>query len=192
MGAMREVQGRCEGCPITIRCSVRAANEVFALSDRMKHGWPLTGESFRSLLGQHIDQVERLGAEALDLEVREHRRRRYTAATWTLQEISLEACAVWPRMGGRPWATGPVPKVAALFPARSSPDDRIRRMVMCVSLFRECLPLQVLAVQNDLTKFRIDDGCDRAVAMYLAGVRTMFAFVGIVRHHLNHQWPWSG
>jgi hypothetical protein len=174
------------------RCGRRAVKEAFVLANRMKDG-PFTVDGFVEQLCRHAEWVESLDAETLDSFVTdEHRLRRYNEGTWTLRQVDLDRCTVWPTMGGRAWAKGPVDKVTELLRRHGNRSDRIWQMAEHVNLFRATLPLVVIASKRDATKLRIDDGCLGAVACYLAGVHQAIALVGKVPDNINHAWPWTG
>jgi hypothetical protein len=95
-------------------------------------------------------------------------------------------------MGGRVWAKGPVGTVAAGFRERNDQTDRIWEIVTAVEVIRADLPLILLRGRSDLARLRTEDGCHRAVAYYLAGLRRAVAYVGTVRDEINLTWQWEG
>jgi hypothetical protein len=54
------------------------------------------------------------------------------------------------------------------------------------------LPLIVFRRKRSAEQFRIDDGCHRAVAYYLAGFRQAFAYVGEYHGPGELSWHWKG
>jgi hypothetical protein len=110
--------------------------------------------------------------------------------------VELTCCAVWPEMGKKEgeadkrWASGPVDKAAEEF--RKHPKDRVWEMVKTAELSIAHLPIVVLRRNSVRTQFRIDDGCHRAVAFYLAGGRLALAYVGQIAPEINEGWRWEG
>jgi hypothetical protein len=54
------------------------------------------------------------------------------------------------------------------------------------------IPLVVIRRESSAVQFRIDDGCHRAIAYYLAGFRQAFAYVGQYQGEHKLNWPWDG
>src|SRR5437867_2762780 len=95
-----------------IPCEPRRVKEVFAVAQRMKRG-SFDEAGYRVKLLAEQAHVAAHTDVALDTEVTDHHRLvRINRGKWTLRVVNLEDCAVWPAMGKRTWARGPVPKVA--------------------------------------------------------------------------------
>ena len=54
------------------------------------------------------------------------------------------------------------------------------------------LPLVVFRRKRAVDQFRIDDGCHRAVAAYIAGFRHAFAYIGEYGGRSKLGWSWAG
>jgi hypothetical protein len=54
------------------------------------------------------------------------------------------------------------------------------------------IPIVVIRMNKNPSRFCIDDGANRAVACYLAGFREAYAYIGVVREEINHKWEWQG
>lgn len=106
-----------------------------------------------------------------------HRRLRYQKARWSFLDINVADVHVWPRMGGRHWATGTVASLLPMFRVREAGDSRIWSMGPLASLFSDHLNILVI---REAGLLRIDDGSHRAVAMALAGRLKSRAFVGSI------------
>jgi hypothetical protein len=174
------------------RCEAREVKECLLLADALKSG-PFESHGFRNRVVQEWQRISKLSVAHIDQTITDSSRRtRYSNGTWMLTVVDLASCSVWPRMGQRQWATGPVPCVAQKVWERGGASDKIIEMVRAVRLSFAEVPLIVFRRKQSPQQFRIDDGCHRAVAYYLAGFRQAFAFVGDYNgpHELN--WPWEG
>lgn len=103
------------------------------------------------------------------------RRSRYIKARWSLMDVNLIQCHVWPQMGGRPWATGTVNALLPIFRQQEPKDSRIWAMVSQAALFVDHLEILIIREAGVL---KIDDGSHRAIAMALGGLRVTRAYVG--------------
>jgi hypothetical protein len=154
---------------------------------------PFDPAAFRERLAAERARVESLSAGELDQAVTDdYRRLRYVGAPWRWSVVELARCSVWKHMGGRLWATGPVPRVAEAFRSQGKPDDQMHAMVTVPHLTFAELPLIVFRRKSSADQFRIDDGCHRAVAYYLAGFRQAFAYVGEYHGRGALDWRWEG
>jgi hypothetical protein len=158
----------------------------FVLADRMKGPARAAADVTPESVGRFREQLERERERLADLPPSDidliiggrdaSRLRRYNAAKWTKESISLETCHVPDGMGRKSWMRGKtVPEAAAEFVSREGEKSRVWLMKGRVRLFLEPLPIIVLA---DAKENRIDDGSHRAVAAWLAGHREMVALVG--------------
>jgi len=102
----------------------------------------------------------------------------YQAATWSLRKISLKYCSVFPNMGGREWAFGTIHDLLPRFrdPVFESPQSQIWALKKMAALWAAHLPIIVWQKGSSL---RIDDGSHRAMAMALAGIDEVEAYVGV-------------
>lgn len=170
--------------------TAREVKEAFLLGNALKRDW-CDYEAFKDTLQQEKKRIEALTEASLnDLITDKHRLLIYDTAThWMLVEVPLANCQVWPHMGGRKYLTGNVEEAAKLFLRHGKDDDRLHAMskMAKADLFTE-LPIIVFRRNHTPDKFRIDDGNNRAVAMWLAGMRVVSAFVGTVRADLNYRW----
>jgi hypothetical protein len=164
----------------------------FRLADALKDG-PFDPDGFRDRLAAERSRLAQLSEEQLDLGIRDPERRvRYGGARWRLTVVELAHCSVWPHMGGRQWASGPVPRVAADLPTRGLPEDRLHSKARVARLAFADLPLIMFRRKRSAEQFRLDDGCHRAVAYYVAGFRQAFAYVGEYQGPGELAWPWEG
>lgn len=151
---------------------------IFVLADWMKAAERCDSEEdFRSLLSSEEIRVAGLLESELDQVISrsESRLKRFEELDWTLDEITLADCAVWDRMGDRPWAVGTVREVADKFLRMEPSGSRVWRMKLFASIFSSQLPLIIVHLSG---KFAIDDGSHRAIAMRLAGIKKAKAYVG--------------
>jgi hypothetical protein len=65
-------------------------------------------------------------------------------------------------------------------------------MALSAQLWFAELPLVVFSRKRAADQFRVDDGCHRAVAAYLAGFRQAFAYIGEYRGSGELNWSWDG
>ena len=100
---------------IQLLATVREVKECFVLANALKSG-PFTSESFRAKAALERQRLNELSGEQLDREVTDaNRLRRFDNGNWEFTVVELDSCSVWPHMGQRNWATGPVGHVAAQF-----------------------------------------------------------------------------
>jgi hypothetical protein len=155
------------------------AKRAFVLADQMKSGAFATQDTFQGSLLAMEGWVQSLSESQLDAIIGQDATRlgRYNQAAWTLQKISLGKCTVWPKMDDRSWATGRIPEVAKQFAKFEPPDNRIWRMKDFAAIYAAKLPIIIL--RNSASEFAIDDGNHRAIAMALAGITKITAWVGL-------------
>jgi hypothetical protein len=124
---------------------------------------------------------------------------RFCSALWTQEAIPLEKCWVWPEMRGWVKASGRVPDVAGLVIDDTDQSEngvatkkKLLEMAQEVSRFAGTLPLIAFAPPGIHKRYKrtnitteswydLDDGSSRAVAIWLAGQKEAFAFVGDLR-----------
>lgn len=155
------------------------AKRTFVLADKLKKGPFDSRQSFLDALEQCSQEVLALSTGEVDTFVGGHQPRLqdYNHATWRFVAFDLRRCVVWPRMGGRSWAVGAPVDVAELFKGREPTDSRIWNMKQFADVFAARLPVIIL---DRGTEVRIDDGSHRAVAMTLAGLTQVSAWVGVL------------
>ena len=153
------------------------AKRAFVLADRLTAGPFDSRERFLESLERFSAEVVTLSAAEIDSIVgRDHRRLcDYSRATWRLDVVDLRRCCVWPGMGGRAWARGSAFRVAEMFKQYEPRDSRVWNMKQFADIFSVKLPVIVLEVPPQIG---IDDGSHRAVAMALAGLTKVSAWVG--------------
>ncbi len=170
--------------------SSRDVKEALVLGNALKGNWS-DYEAFKTMLRHQKARIASLSDLALNDLIQDKKRLLAydTATLWTLEEVRLSKCRVWPHMGGRKFITGSVEEAAALFLQHGKTDDRLYSMAKMAEadLFSE-LPIILFRRKKSPEGFRIDDGCNRAVAIWLVGIRVVNAYVGTVRADLNHSW----
>jgi hypothetical protein len=177
---------------LEVPCCAREEKEALILANMLKAG-PFDPDGFRAKLASERARLAGLPAPTMDQAVHDaHRRKRYNAASWVFSVIDLGSCSVWPHMGSKLWAKGLVSKVAADIPVQAGMEDKLWQVKTTIRLSFADLPLIVFRRKRSASQFRIDDGCHRAVAYFVAGFRQAFAYVGTVADDLNHSWPWEG
>jgi hypothetical protein len=173
-------------------CSPRSVKECFLLANALKTG-PFDPESYRAKAGLERRRLAEISDTQIDQQVTDgYRRRRYNHATWLLTVVDLASCSVWNPMGQRNWATGPVSQVAERLKTLGDSTDRLWDMTQFIQQPFSEVPIIVFERKSNCRQFRIDDGCHRAVAYYLAGFRQAFAIVGKVDPKYNLDWRWEG
>jgi hypothetical protein len=80
-------------------------------------------------------------------------------------------------MSGRAWAEGCVFEVAEQFKRHEPQASKIWDMRQFADIFSARLPVIVLKTASGL---RIDDGSHRAIAMALAGITRVSAWIGML------------
>lgn len=173
-------------------CLPRQVKECFLLAETLKTG-PFDAAGYQNCLTLEQKRIAGLSEEQVNQRITDSdRRSRYNNGTWLLTVVDLAACSVWPRMDGRLWATGPVNRVAERLKTQDDPTNKAWAILKFIQQSFSEVPLIVFRRNSNPCQFRIDDGCHRAVAYYLAGFRQAFAFVGVVdgKHNLN--WRWEG
>lgn len=172
-------------------------SRAFLLANIMK-GSPNDPDGYRAMLAREMEWLARMNPVELISQVKNgDRRRRYQRGTWFLGIVDLDRCSVWRKMGDtpqrpRPWATGPVPRVAERFLYRPDHLEQLPPIREIMPLIITDLPLVVIRDHADPTRLRLDDGNHRAVTYYLAGLRTAPAYIGCVPEPLNLDWAWEG
>lgn len=173
-------------------CKPREVKECFLLADALKAG-PFDPRGYRDRLASERRRIASMSEGQLDREISDpDRRARYSGGTWRLTVVELACCSVWPRMGGRQWATGPIPDVAEELRAHVDSADPLFEIAKNVQLSFSDIPLIVFRRKRSAQQYRIDDGCQRAVAYYLAGFRQAFAYVGVYEGRGELGWVWEG
>lgn len=174
------------------RCEARPVKECYLLANVLKAG-PFDPQGFRDRLAAERSRIANLPADEIDHLISDmHRRRRYNGAMWQFSIVTLDTCSVWPCMGGRRWVAGRVSRVASELPKFGQSSDRLFAMAWATPLSFAEIPLIVFCRKESTTEYRIDDGCHRAVAYYLAGLRQAFAYVGSYDGPGKLTWPWEG
>lgn len=112
------------------------------------------------------------------------RQRRFKRGSWELGRVELERCKVWPS-SSRPWCDGSVADAVAKL---GNSDHRVRDMATIAEKLVAQLPLVALRFEGDPTRFRLDDGTHRAIALYIAGAREAPAYIGTVPADCNERW----
>jgi hypothetical protein len=166
----------------------REVKECLLLANKMKDG-PFDQMGFSSELERFKTTLASLPLEQIDQSIREkdpRRFTRYTEANWTLTVVSLERCRVWPKMGGRDWPAEYVNLVANDLVKQA--DEKFWAMGNLAQLFFAAIPLIIIRPTSSADQLRIDDGCHRAIAYYLAGFRQAFAFVGDYQGEAAERW----
>jgi len=153
------------------------AKRAFVLADRLKVGPFDCLESLKRSWTVERSKVQQLFDADLDRIIAPDPKRlgEYDRASWKLDRIMLAQCFVYPKMGERPWAEGTVENVAEEFKTKEPPDSRIWKMMPFSSFFEAQLHILVL---KEKSHCRIDDGCHRAIAMSLSGIKQITAWVG--------------
>ena len=173
-------------------CGSREVIESFLLANQMKQFASDNQIGFRAKLAAKRDALRTLSATDVNLMMTDAQRlMRYLSAEWQLKIVELASCSVWPKMGQKPWAVGPVPRVAAELVAKDDKDEKAWDILNHVRSAFADLPLIVFERKRSDKQFRIDEGSHRAVAFYLAGFRQAFAFVGKVRNDPDHNGEWD-
>jgi hypothetical protein len=171
--------------------TARDVNECFLLGEALRAG-AFDGTQFRTKLSAERQRIAAIPDDELFRLVADGDRQARYCCNWELQIVDLANCSVWPQLEGRPWASGPVPRVAQRVLGRNEPNERIVTMATSVRLWFAELPLIVFRRKRSYAQFRIDDGSHRAVASYLAGFRQAFAFVGDYAGDGELMWRWEG
>src|SRR5262249_34691441 len=100
------------------QCDGRRVKEALILADRLKAG-PFDRDGFRAAVTRARADLTALTLPQIDKMVEDEQRLlRFNEAKWVLEEVDLDRISVWPEMGGREWAKGPVGTVAAGFRER--------------------------------------------------------------------------
>lgn len=159
------------------RATMINAKRAFVLADKLKRGPFDTREAFLDSMKRLSEEIASLDASDIDSLVGRDQRRlnHYNQANWAFEGLDLNTCHVWPRMGNRVWAEGCVFDVAQKFKTQEPQASRIWDMRQFADIFSERLPIIVL---NTTTGLRIDDGSHRAIAMALAGITRVSAWIG--------------
>ena len=177
---------------LDVACDPREVKACFLLADAMNHG-PFDPIGYHESLTTNRSRIAQRTEQQLDQEIRDPERRvRYNGGKWRLAVVELSKCSVWPQMGSRPWARGPVSRVARELQTYGRSDDRLNSMARVVQLSFADLPLIVFRRKRTAEQFRIDDGCHRAVAYYVAGFRQAFVFIGEYQGQSELTWAWDG
>lgn len=180
---------------LPFECTPRQVKEAVALADALKAG-PFDPDGFREKLAEARNTLRSFSENDIDekyLKAHQDRLRRIDEGRWTMGMVELAACLTWRHFGGRQWAdTRPVNATADLMRQINDPSDRLWEMSKSAHLFFATLPIIVIRMNKNPSRFFIDDGAHRAVAYYLAGFREAFAYIGVVREEINHKWEWQG
>ncbi len=158
---------------------MRSVKETFVIAERLKDGPFDTHEAFLASLERSKREVTSWPDCELDAFIGSQDRVRldfYNRARWRLDSVNLDTCLIWRRMGGRDWAEGLVPAVAERFRSLEPEGNPIWRMQKFGELFALQLPI-IVSVLNPSTRM-IDDGSHRAIAMFLAGLKSTLAWIG--------------
>ena len=169
--------------------TAREVKEAFVLGNALKGDWNDL-ESFKPSLATEKARIAELSESSLNkLITDKYRLGGYDNATvWTLEQVPLDSCKVWPGMGKRAYMKGTVDEAANQFMQLGMPNDRLHVMTRMakLGLYSE-LPIIVFRRKKN-PGYRIDDGCHRSVANYLAGERAINAYVGTMPEKYNHSW----
>jgi hypothetical protein len=153
------------------------AKRAFVLSDRLTAAPFDNIEIFLTVLNEEKSRIQVLSVTELDSIIGRDRERlhNYNVAVWKFDKLQLGSCFVWPEMGRRAWAQGTVCEVAEKFKRLEPLNSRVWNMKLFSSIFEGQLPIVVLRKNS---KFQIDDGSHRAIAMALSGIQTVSAWTG--------------
>lgn len=163
---------------------MRGPKESFVIAEMLKAGPFDTPNAFTASLEQTTREVASWPASHIDAFIRDRDARRFdffNRAKWRLDQVDLDKCAVWwPNgMGERgEWAKGDLMEVVDRFRVQEPKDSPIWNMQKFSEVFAARLPIIVFVVGP--SKFAIDDGCHRAVAIALAGAKSSSAWIGSV------------
>lgn len=154
-----------------------SAKRAFILADRLKVGPFDSPGSLLAAVEAAAVEIDGLPEAEVDriISTDPERLERCNRARWRYAPVGLSQCRVYSRMGERAWAVGTVGLVARRFSSEATDADRIHRMIAFAKVYAERLPLILF---RDGEGLRINDGNHRAIAMFLAGIRTAPAWVG--------------
>ena len=173
-----------------LQCNAREVKEALLVADALKSG-PFEPQGFRERLVNERTRVGQLTDIEVERSITDHNRlKRYNGGTWVRTVVNLADCSVWQGMGSRHWATGTVQKVVEQLRKQGRSTDRLFAMSGLFQLFLEEQPLIVFRRSQTPRQYRIDDGCHRAVAYFLAGLRQAPAYVGSYDGPAKLDWPW--
>lgn len=157
----------------------RHAKEAYLIAERLKDGPFDSHEALLSALEHTKQHISSLSDPDIDNYIGKQNPPRlgfFDRAEWQLGTVNLSECVVWPKMGGRPWASGSVAAVAEMFRLKEPKDSRIWTMQTFSDFFSS--HLRIIAFTGGPLQFAIDDGSHRAVAMALAGRNSAPAWIG--------------
>lgn len=164
----------------------RQVKEAFFLAERMKNG-PYEMPALELAIARVKAEIAALSDSELDSQIKDPKRlQQINEAKWYFGKVQIARCRVWPGMGKRPWATGDVPGVGVRCVKHSDPSDRLWKMAERAKTLKQ-LPL-IVHSRIEPRQYRIDDGCHRAVALFLAGIKEAEAYIGDVPVARQHTW----
>jgi hypothetical protein len=174
------------------KCEPRQVKEAVILTDEMKSG-PFDPDGFKKKMVEKREWLRSLSQIDIDECFLGHQERlqRINQGIWLLGKVYLESCPTAPEFGSRKGVrAAPVNVTAQVIRSEQYVNDRLWQMKEFVPLFVEDLPLIVTRMNKNPNRFYIDDGANRAVAYYLAGLRDAVAYIGVASEDINHKWKW--
>lgn len=173
----------------------------FVTANRARDCKSLQPADFKDCLDSKKKEVSELSERQLNKEIIDRDRlKRFNSHNWHLKACRLDEMGVWPRMGdGLPleWCEGSVQETAAhvnKFLQEQNPIYKTPGMLKSVRKIQEMLPFADILKEIPIvmfpgglhkrerrTKWDIDDGCFRAVALALKGKEKAKAWVGSPR-----------
>lgn len=177
---------------LNMPCIARDVKACYLLAEALKHG-PFDLCGYRDRVASERHRIASLSEDQLDQGIPDpDRRTRYSGGTWRRSVVELACCSVWPQMGKRQWAAGLVSRVVEELRVKGGSADELYERAKIVQISFADNPLIVFRRKRTAEQFRIDDGCHRAVAYYLAGFRHAFAYVGMYEGSCALRWNWEG
>ncbi len=165
-----------------LNCDAKQVKQTIYLADKMKSPTNSPEEFREKLLNEKIELFKGDYKKLVNDYFDNHkiREKMIGEKKWFLGVVELDKCETWENFGGRPgFPQQSVSKTTELFKKKNVFTDRIWNMVQHIQLFNPLLPIIVILESYEPLRYKIDDGSNRAVAMYLGGVRNAIAFIGI-------------
>jgi len=158
----------------------REVKIIFALADAMKSPTAWDDNTFAVELQSKKDELESLTEAQLDNKLGWPKRKQLYEShhKWTLGNVPLRDCWIeWSNgFGDRgSWAKGHVPVVADEIRKRNDQKDRVWVMANRLDVFFRKIPIICTKIDKG---WSIDDGCNRAIAAFIAGKDAMPACLG--------------
>ena len=172
----------------------------FVTANRAKKCKNLQSADFKDCLDTVRKEVSELSKKDLDRHIERERLERFNNHNWRLNTCRIDEIGVWPRMGdGMPqeWCEGSVQETAAhvkkflqeRYPIYESSKilksvKKIQDMLRVAEILKE-IPIVIfpggLHKRTRRTRWDIDDGSFRAVALALKGKKKVKAWIGLPR-----------